>query len=340
MTRLLNYTVIVILLLYFGKPLLVPMSFGLLLAIICYPSSKWLESKGWPKAASATTLILLIGAAFGALLWLLGYELSMLVANKSALAAKFNEYGTFIRTWFDVQFGIHIQFQNDLLSQLTSNLEQNIGSALSTVLTVATSSLVYFILIPIFGVLFLTHRSTFVQFLEVVVGETYRPRLRTILHQSLHSYFRFVKGTFIVYCIVGCLNSLGLLLLGIEHAILFGMIAAFMTIIPYVGIIISAALPISIAFLTKDSLWYPAGVVMIFTLVQYLEANIIFPKIVGYQLNLSTWAVLVTIIGGTIVWGISGMILFVPFAGILKIVSENIPELKPLNILLTRRQKE
>jgi predicted PurR-regulated permease PerM len=140
----------------------------------------------------------------------------------------------------------------------------------------------------------------------------------------------------IVYIMVGVLNSIGLLALGIEHAILFGMLTAIMTIIPYVGIILSALLPISIAWITRDSMWYPLGVIAVFTFVQYLEANIIFPSVVGSQLNISTWATLVAILAGGLLWGVAGMILFIPFLGILKLFSNEIESWKPINIILSR----
>jgi len=139
----------------------------------------------------------------------------------------------------------------------------------------------------------------------------------------------------IVYTIVGILNSIGLLALGIKHALLFGFLTAVMTIIPYVGIFISALLPISVAWVTKDSVWYPVGVIAVFTFVQYLEANIIFPKVVAAQLKVSTWATLVAMLAGEILWGVPGMILFIPFVGILKIITDHVPALLPLNILLS-----
>ena len=105
------------------------------------------------------------------------------------------------------------------------------------------------------------------------------------------------------------------------------------------GIIICVLLPISVAWITKDSIWYPLGVIAIFAFVQYLEANVIFPRIVATQLKVSTWATLVAIIAGGILWGVSGMILFIPFVGILKIVFDYIPGGKPFNILLGREGK-
>jgi len=95
-------------------------------------------------------------------------------------------------------------------------------------------------------------------------------------------------------------------------------------------------LPITVAWLTKDSIWFPVGVIGVLAFVQYLEANIIFPKVVGSQLNISTWAVLVAVIAGGMLWGISGMILFIPFVAILKIIFEQFPAGRVFNILLAR----
>ena len=191
-------------------------------------------------------------------------------------------------------------------------------------------------LVPVYAALFLYNRGAFVRFLANLAGEKYKAQLQEILHEVIHTYFNFIKGMVIVYLMVGTLNSIGLLALGIPHAILFGMLTAIMTIIPYVGIIISALLPISVAWITKDSIWYPLGVIAVFAIVQYLEANVIFPRVVAAQLKVSTWATLVAIIAGGILWGVSGMILFIPFVGILKIVLDHTPGLSPLNILLGR----
>ena len=140
----------------------------------------------------------------------------------------------------------------------------------------------------------------------------------------------------LVYIIVGILNSIGLFALGVRNAILFGFLCSVMTIIPYIGIFISALLPISIIWLETNNVWYPLGVIAVFSIVQYLEANVIFPKVVGTQLEVSTLAMLVAVIAGGIIWGVAGMILFIPFLAILKIISDHIKEWKPLNVLLSR----
>jgi predicted PurR-regulated permease PerM len=85
------------------------------------------------------------------------------------------------------------------------------------------------------------------------------------------------------------------------------------------------------------NIWYPLAVIAVFSFVQYLEANVIFPTVVGTQLHVSTLAMLVAIVAGGIIWGIAGMILFIPFIAILKIASDNIEEWKPINLLLSRK---
>ena len=129
---------------------------------------------------------------------------------------------------------------------------------------------------------------------------------------------------------------MGLLALGVKHAFLFGMLTAIMTIVPYIGIVVSAMLPISVAWITTGTIWTPLGVITVFSIVQYLEANIIFPLIVGAELNVNTWSTLVAVIAGGIIWGVSGMVLFMPFIAVLKIISDHVEEWKPLNVLLSR----
>ncbi len=88
------------------------------------------------------------------------------------------------------------------------------------------------------------------------------------------------------------------------------------------------------AWTTYDSAWYPVGVIGVFTLVQYLEANVIFPVAVSNRLNVNALSVLVAVFVGGTLWGVSGMILFVPFVGIAKLIADRNPRLKTLSILL------
>ena len=143
----------------------------------------------------------------------------------------------------------------------------------------------------------------------------------------------------LVYLIVGILNTIGLLIIGVPHAILFGFIASILTFIPYVGIIFASIFPIAISWLTYNSIWHPIAVIALYTFVQYLEANIIFPMAVSNRLNINTLATIIMIILGGIIWGAAGMILFVPFIAIVKLIADNTEELKNISVLLGTKNK-
>ena len=338
----LKYLLIVlatVVLLYLGRALFIPLSFGLLISLILYPLCNWLEKHKWPRSIAILISLTIVIFLFVAIVWLLLWQLNFLKDEIPSLADKLKVASQQLQQWFNDNIGVAFSLEKDWLQNVTKNSGGNINSFLKAAFRGLGSSLFTLFIIPVFSALFLYHRQQFVQVIKSLFDEKYHERLHGILCEASYTYHKYIIGLLKVYLIVGTLNSIGLLLLCIEHAILFGMLTAFMTMVPYIGIIISSLLPITVAWLTTDSLLYPLGVVGIFAFVQYLENSVIFPKVVGKQLNISTWAILIALIAGGIIWGIAGMVLFMPFVAILKIISNDIEGWKPLNILLSRSEK-
>lgn len=325
--------------LYFGRALFIPLAFSLLIALILYPFCKWLEKHKWPRSIAIAASLIIVILLFTAILWLLLWQLNYLKNDLPVLLQKIQLALQQLQQWVNDKVGVAFNLETGWMENAARNSGGNIGSFIQSVFKSMGGLLFSLFLIPVFTALFLYHREQFVQFLKALIPEKYHQRLNTILHEASYAYNKYIIGLIKVYLIVGTLNSIGLLLLGVEHAILFGMLTAFMTMVPYVGIIISSLLPITVAWVTTDSLLYPLGVVGIFAFVQYLENAVIFPKVVGQQLNVSTWAILVAMLAGGIIWGVAGMVLFMPFVAILKIISGHIEEWRPLNILLSRAEK-
>src|SRR5690606_33149641 len=148
------------------------------------------------------------------------------------------------------------------------------------------------------------------------------PRIRKVVQ-------KYLTGVFYVMCILFVLNSIALFSLGIEHALLFAAIAASLNIIPFVGPFIGATLPIIFAFVTKDSLFYPIAVLGSFIVIQSIEGNFLTPKIVGNNVSLNPLVTLIALIVGGSIWGVVGMILFIPLVAILKEIFDAIDGLEP-----------
>jgi predicted PurR-regulated permease PerM len=318
--------------LYFGKMLFVPLFFGLLIAMVMYPICRWFEIRGWNKSLAIACCLVIVTIIFAALFALLAWELHVFSKDAPAILNRLEAIIQHIQKWLMENTRIKIDMQKDW----NENLTGTIGSILKSTAQTTINTVFILFLIPVYTALFMYHRKVFVQYLKLITPAKYQSRLNTILQKTISTYFRYIKGMILVYLIVGILNSIGLLVLGVENAILFGMLCAVMTIIPYIGIFISALLPISVVWIQTDNILYPLGVIAVFSFVQYLEANVIFPKVVGAQLNVSTLTMLVAIIAGGIIWGVAGMVLFIPFVAILKIISDHIEEWKPINLLLSR----
>lgn len=320
-------------LLYFGRTLFIPVFFGLLIAIVMYPISKWLEIRGLSKSIAITVCLLIITILFAALLGLLVWQVNVFKEDAPGILLKLEDVLQRFQRWMIDTMGITSDIQNNWFDKFT----ESIGSIVTTTLQTTANTLFILFLTPVYTALFMYHRKIFVQYLKLITPEKYQHEMDLIVKQTIDTYFNYIKGMILVYIIVGILNTIGLLALGVEHALLFGMLCAIMTIVPYIGIFISASLPVSLIWLQTGNIWYPLGVIAVFSFVQYLEANVIFPKVVGKQLHVSTMAMLMAIIAGGIIWGVAGMVLFIPFVAILKIVTDNIEDWKPLNLLLSRK---
>ncbi len=320
--------------LYLGRSIFIPLSFSLLIACILYPLCHALEKRGVPSVLSITISMsgLILFAA--GLIWLLVWQISGFASEWGQLQSKLIETWSQFSLWLTNSLHISPEKQLEWLNSVEKGYGNDVLPILKSTIGNVSVLVVLLILIPIIAALILFERRRLVKVLHSMLPNVPLAEMRTILAETIHAYYQFIKGMLIVYLCVGLLNSIGLLLLGVPHAILFGCIAAILTFIPYVGIMIGASLPIVVSWITFDSIYYPLGVVAIFTVVQYLEANVIFPWAVSSKLNVNTLVTIVAILAGGALWGSSGMILFIPFMGILKLVADRMPGWEPIALLL------
>ena len=340
MSGILFQTLLICALLYFGRMLFVPLSFSVFISCLLYPICRWLEKKGIGSALSIAISLLIIILIFGAVVYLLIHQFTSFVKEWPMLQAKLVESFQTISRYLTEHYNISLAeqevwletFKSDSGSQIFPFLKTTIGSISVTIATI--------VIIPIFSALILYQRKQLVQALQHYARNISPATLKSILEETIVTYYNFIKGMLVVYLTVGLLNSIGLLIIGVPHAFLFGFIAAILTFIPYIGIMIGAILPMVVSWVSYDSWVYPAGVVLVFSIVQYLEANIIFPWAVSNKLNINTLATIIAIITGGLLWGSAGMILFVPFLGIIKILSERIPGWEGVSAMLDMKAKQ
>lgn len=337
--EIIQYTLLISVLLYFGKTLFIPLSFALLISFILYPVCKFLEKKGINKSVSILLSIIgmLILISFIAYLFIL--QIIAFSNEWQFFKIKLTETAIQLSNYLSESFNLSSENQIVFIKNLINNSGTQAISFIQNTLYSISESVFYLIIIPVYSVLILFHRQLLVHLLYQIFPSEKKESIREILIGTIQAYYNFIKGMLMVYLIVGILNSIGLAIIGVPHPILFGFTASILTFIPYVGILISSLLPIIISWITFNSIWYPISVILVFGIVQILEAYIIFPFAVGNRLKINTLAILIVIIIGGIIWGTAGMILFIPFLSITKLIAERTKGLETLTILLGEGDK-
>lgn len=144
----------------------------------------------------------------------------------------------------------------------------------------------------------------------------------------------YLTGLLIEAVIVAILYSTGLFIIGIEYAILLGIIGALLNIIPYLGGLIAAALYAIVAFTTKDSSSYVLWVLVLFVLVHLIDNSYIIPKVVAAKVKINAMVAIGAVLAGGALWGIAGMFLSIPLTGLIKLIFDRMDSLNAFGYLL------
>lgn len=332
--EIVEYTVLISILLYFGRTLFIPLSFSLLLSFMLYPVCKWMEQKGLSQSSAISIALLIVSLLIILLLYLLFIQTSSFLKEWEPFKIKLLEAVNQLSAFLTEQFGLSSEKQLDFIKNAINDSGSQTLLFIRKVAYSFSETLFFLLIIPVFSALILYHREILANALYTIFPADKKTIIHEILIETIHAYYNFIKGMLLVYLIVGILNSIGLLIIGVPHPFLFGFMASILTFIPYVGIIISSLLPIAVSWITFNSVWYPLGVILVFSIVQLLEAYIIFPFAVSNRLKINTLAIIIMILIGGILWGAAGMILFVPFISIVKLIADRTDSLKIISILL------
>jgi predicted PurR-regulated permease PerM len=322
------------LILYLSRIVLIPLSFGVLISFVLYPIAKWFERRGAGKLSGIILSLMMLLLLGGLVVLLLVTQMISFLNEWPGLQQKVFEAMSRLSEYLVNVVGLSAERLDSWMKTVSDSGATNLLTIVQSTISFTAYSIVMLVLIPVYVILILYYRQHWINLLHRLFPSESLTQIKEILTLTIQTYYNFIKGMLIVYLAVGLLNSVGLLVIGVPHAILFGFIASILTFIPYIGIMVGSLLPIAVAWITYDSIWYPIGVVGVFTFVQYLEANVIFPFAVSNRLNVNTLVMLIAIFSGGLIWGVSGMILFVPFIGIAKLLADHHPGWKTLAIML------
>jgi len=312
----------------------VPLAFAALFSIMLHPLCAFLEKWRIPRIPSIMLSIVLLFAFIIGIVYLAVLQIAAFADEIPTITQKAESFIEAVLAWIEQNLQVSRSEQVSegkkyLLNMLGESRNFLLNMAVSTGGTLGTAAL-----IPLYVFFFLLYRDFFRLFIYKAFQSVSNARLDNILNKIYEVIKSYLSGLLLVIGIVGILNSVGLLILGLDYAIFFGFLAAFLILIPYVGIMIGSLLPALLALVTNDSAWVALGVVGVMAFVQFLEGNFITPNIVGSKVSVNPLAAIIMLLLGGQLWGLSGLILALPFTAIIKVILDSHPSLEPYGFLL------
>lgn len=317
-----------------AKNILIPFTIAIVFTFLLLPVSDKLHQWRVPRALAIIISIVIALAVLTGLIYFF-YSQVLSFANDWPVLEK-----SFLEKWTNIQQFISETFHVSRHEQqvwLKSKIEESANTGGVLVLgffSATTSFLASFALIPIYIFFLSWYKQKFKEFIRLITPEDkHEHSLEVVKKVSLVSQ-KYLVGIFLDVVILSVLNSTGFMILGLQHAILFGVLASILNIIPYIGVLIGSVLPILMALLTKDSMSYAIGVLGICLFVQFLDNNFITPYVVGSSVSINPLTATLVLVGSALIWGIPGMVLCMPLTGMAKVLFDNVESMKPYGYLL------
>jgi predicted PurR-regulated permease PerM len=323
-----------------GKAIVAPMLFALLFSMLLLPVASFLEKKlGFHRSLAAGLSVFLLVLSVAAIFYVVFTQISNLAQDwpqfKSHFLSSLKEFQQWISRKFNVNLTKQNNYVNNTAVQILGSGPAMIGDTL-----ISLSTVILFMIFTMLDTFFLLYyRRLLIKFLVSVFKEENSEMVYAIIAQVQSRIRQYIQGLLLEMAIVSSVCCLILWIMGVDYAVLLGLLCGLLNLIPYIGIWISIIFSTLVTFAT-------AGVgkilLVITTLfgIHLMDANLLLPVIVGGKVRLNALITISGVIIGGKVWGVIGAFLAIPVIAIIKIIFDKIESLQPWGMLLGDERDE
>ena len=317
-----------------ARNFLFPIAFSFLLGYLLFPVANWFEKKKVPRIL-ANLIIIISSLGILSAIFIIAYRtIFPLAIDLPELTDKAIENLSSMMGSIGNYLGFNQNDTEELIRGQISSLFEAGSEQFQALFTATTSTIVAIGLLPVYLFLTLYYRTKFMYFLLKIAGKSRKMKMITVLRELSTVMVRYLSGVIAVVFILFFINSLGLLIVGIQYAIPLGITAALFNFIPYFGTLLGGLVPLLFAILIEGDPVLAFRVVILFIIVQFTENNILTPNIVGENVNISPFFIITGLVASSMIWGLPGMLLVVPFLASIRIVFSHVEFMKPYAYLL------
>jgi predicted PurR-regulated permease PerM len=320
-------------LLYLSQEVIVPLIFALFISILLNPMVNFLERKKVPKII-AISLGLIVAIIFiGALAAIISIQFGMLAKTYPELRAKFNQTIADNINWFAERMHTDASSLLGWLKSTQNEAMKGLSSSIGQTLMTVGNAMVVTVLVPLYIFLILLYKPLLLEFIRKLFDPKHHATVVEVVASIKVIIQSYLAGLLIEGLIVAVLNSIALLALGVEYAIILGITGAILNVIPYIGGVIGFGMPMIVAFLTKSPLT-ALLVLVLYSVIQFIDNHYLVPYIVASKVKINALVAIVVVLIGDALWGVPGMFLSIPLIALIKVIFDHIDALKPWGFLL------
>jgi len=319
--------------LYIGRNIIIPVVFAFIISILLNPVVNWLHRKKVPRVLAITIALILAAALISGLVYFITSQIVQFGDTLPQLKEEFRTLFDKVLDWLSRAFGIRKDDVNNWLEGMKENGMGESTKMIGWTLTTTFNIISIVFLMPVYIFVILYYKPLFLEFFSRLFPSGQHGVVQEVLVESKSLTQRYLLGLMIETVIVAAMNCGGLMALGVQHAILLGVIGALLNLIPYIGLVIAMLLPALVVLATKSPV-YVVWVVCLYTGIQLIDNNLIVPKIVASKVKINALISIIAVLVGGALWGVAGMFLSLPVTAIAKVICDRIEPLKPWGFLL------
>jgi len=333
------FLILTAIVLYYGKDFLVPVLFSILFAMLLLPVCKKLEKWGFSRVWSTLTGILIILAFIAGILAIIIGQGAALSEDLPGMQAKAQDFLVMAQKWIQSNYSIEPKQQAEYVKKGIDTMSKSGGTFFKDIFSWMFGLLSSLVLVLLYFFFIMWKREKYKEFFLKLVNDENREKVNGELRKISHVAGRYLIGRLISMSFLAIIYMIGFSIIGLPNGLLLALIAVIPTIVPYIGAFIGGFFPLAIAIISGSTdLVIPTVIILV--IAQVIDNNIIEPLVEGETMDISPIFTIVAIVLGELVWGIAGMILFIPMFAILKIICDHIPQLHPYSFLLSNEVQE
>jgi predicted PurR-regulated permease PerM len=318
---------------YLGQDILVPLALSGLVAVLLRPIENRLIRLGMHKVIAISLALLLAIIMVSGVAILISMQVSDFTDDLPKIRQNLNDFFADAKRWVRREYNVSYRQQDKYIQKAQAQTLDSLQDPTNT-LGIITGPLGTLTLIPIYVFLLLYYRTMLLHFVIVLFPERHTERVREVMGEVKSVIQSYMVGLLIETSCVAALNSIGLLILNVQYAILLGIMAAILNLIPYIGGLVATLLTVLVTFSNNPELSVILGVIGIFLLVQFIDNNVFVPLIVASKVRINALVSIVGVLIGGALAGVSGMFLSIPVIAILKVIFDRVDSLRPWGVLL------